>query len=99
VDLRAQTIITFEHLRRERLRASQFQRWCCMHWTIHSFASLPQTREALTTNPAIRLIETDHGGHCAFLPGLWGRGPTREALAEATLVRFLVAVAGAPHGS
>lgn len=28
---------------------------------------LPQTREALLQNPAVTLVETNHGGHCAFL--------------------------------
>jgi predicted alpha/beta-fold hydrolase len=28
---------------------------------------LPATRAALTANPQVRLIETQHGGHCAFL--------------------------------
>jgi uncharacterized protein len=28
---------------------------------------LPETRERLRSNPAVTLIETDHGGHCAFL--------------------------------
>jgi hypothetical protein len=28
---------------------------------------LPQTRAKLIANPAVRLVETRHGGHCAFL--------------------------------
>src|ERR1700742_2291304 len=28
---------------------------------------LPSTRDALLSNPRVRLIETAHGGHCAFL--------------------------------
>jgi predicted alpha/beta-fold hydrolase len=28
---------------------------------------LPSTRAALLGNPRVRLIETAHGGHCAFL--------------------------------
>ncbi|HXF14154.1 MAG TPA: hypothetical protein VN517_13440, partial [Terriglobales bacterium] len=28
---------------------------------------LPETRAKLTANPAVCLIETPHGGHCAFL--------------------------------
>ena len=28
---------------------------------------LPDTRKALLANPAVRLLETAHGGHCAFL--------------------------------
>jgi len=49
---------------------------------------LPETREALIGNPHVTLIETQHGGHCAFLAsesaavgdGRW---------AERTLLRFL----------
>ncbi|MGB6130771.1 MAG: alpha/beta fold hydrolase [Acidobacteriaceae bacterium] len=29
--------------------------------------TLPQTREALLANPHVTLVETPHGGHCAFL--------------------------------
>jgi len=28
---------------------------------------LPETRAKLLANPRVRLIETEHGGHCAFL--------------------------------
>jgi predicted alpha/beta-fold hydrolase len=70
---------------------------------------MPQTREALTLNPATTLVETAHGGHCAFL----ARKPASiKALsevqvatfedsrhwAEETLVRFLLAHAGHPRG-
>jgi uncharacterized protein len=47
---------------------------------------LPETREILRGNPHIRFIETQHGGHCAFLApavgydGYW---------AEKTLLEFL----------
>jgi hypothetical protein len=47
---------------------------------------LPETRTRLVNNPAIRLIETAHGGHCAFLAepnGYDGRW------AEKTTVEFL----------
>ena len=60
----------------------------------------PETREALIDNPAIRLIETDNGGHCAFLAKAPGTGIAKERhWAEATLVRFLLAVAGTASGS
>jgi len=60
----------------------------------------PKTREALIVNPAIRLIETDQGGHCAFLARGAGKGSGRERhWAEVTLVRFLLAVAGEARGS
>ncbi len=50
---------------------------------------LPPTRAALLENPRVRLIETAHGGHCAFLApavaydGYW---------AEKTLLGFLLSV-------
>ena len=53
---------------------------------------LPQTRAALLENPRVRLMETAHGGHCAFLAspvaydGYW---------AEKTLLGFLLSVAKA----
>ncbi len=50
---------------------------------------LPQTRTALLANPHVRLIETDHGGHCAFLE------PRTEASdgywAERILLQFILA--------
>jgi predicted alpha/beta-fold hydrolase len=70
---------------------------------------MPQTREALTLNPATTLIETAHGGHCAFL----AKKPTPTKTipevpvatfedsrhwAEETLVRFLLTHAGHPRG-
>lgn len=48
---------------------------------------LPSTREALAGNPRVNLIETTHGGHCAFLAprngydGYW---------AERTLLDFML---------
>jgi predicted alpha/beta-fold hydrolase len=51
---------------------------------------LPETRAKLIQNPAVRLIETHHGGHCAFLAeatnydGRW---------AEKTVVDFLATTA------
>jgi predicted alpha/beta-fold hydrolase len=50
---------------------------------------LPSTRAALLDNPRVRLFETAHGGHCAFLApafeydGYW---------AEKTLLDFLLSV-------
>ena len=57
---------------------------------------LPKTRAALLANPHIALVETRHGGHCAYLssdPGIeihW---------AEATVMRFLLQSAGEANGS
>jgi predicted alpha/beta-fold hydrolase len=57
---------------------------------------LPETRAKLLANPHITFVETRHGGHCAFL----SRDPGNEIhWAEATVIRFLQAVAVQPHGS
>jgi predicted alpha/beta-fold hydrolase len=68
---------------------------------------MPETRAALIENSNITLIETQHGGHCAFLSGK--SGPAESAnltigrhsrhWAEATLVRFLMATVGHANGS
>jgi predicted alpha/beta-fold hydrolase len=45
---------------------------------------LPPTRERLLANPHVTYIETDHGGHCAFLAepdGYDGRWAERQAIA------------------
>jgi len=56
---------------------------------------LPETRSRLLANPNISLIETDHGGHCAFL----SRDPGDDThWAEATLIRYLQSVTGFIHG-
>lgn len=57
---------------------------------------LPETRAALLANPHITLIETPHGGHCAYLSN--DRGEDIH-WAEATVVRYLMAQAGHPDGS
>lgn len=75
---------------------------------------LPETREALALNPAVSLVETAHGGHCAFLAQKTVRiaTPSNGAgskvqksrywnsrhWAEETLVRFLLAHAGHARG-
>jgi predicted alpha/beta-fold hydrolase len=61
----------------------------------------PETREALAQNSAVKLVETQHGGHCAFLAKRRG-GTAHEDprhWAEATLVRFLMATVGHGDGS
>ena len=56
---------------------------------------LPATRAKILANPSIRFVETRHGGHCAYL----GRDAGNEIhWAEATAVRFLLAVTGADDG-
>jgi uncharacterized protein len=59
------------------------------------------TREALQQNPSVTLIETAHGGHCAFLAKTSGRNSQPNGFdhnsrhwAEETLVQFLLATAG-----
>jgi predicted alpha/beta-fold hydrolase len=45
---------------------------------------LPETREKLLRNPHITWVETEHGGHCAFLAesnGYDGRWAERQAIA------------------
>lgn len=61
---------------------------------------LPETSAALIENPWVTFIETQHGGHCAFLAPATAAGDDGR-WAEATLLRFLVqdaAGAGARHG-
>ena len=56
---------------------------------------LPETRKAILDNSAIRLIETSHGGHCAFLaakPMTHGADEHSRHWAEHTAVRFLLAL-------
>jgi uncharacterized protein len=57
---------------------------------------LPPTRAALRANPYVDLVETTHGGHCAYLCG--DRGDDIH-WAEATVMRYLLHLAGPNHGS
>jgi predicted alpha/beta-fold hydrolase len=73
----------------------------------------PDTRKALVDNPNVQLIETDQGGHCAFLSSkgapdrsisaatstIGDIGRDSRHWAEAILVRFLMATVGHAHGS
>jgi hypothetical protein len=55
-----------------------------------------ETRRRLRANPYVTLVETRHGGHCAFL----SRAPGDEIhWAEAMVVRFLQAVSALADGS
>lgn len=57
---------------------------------------LPATRERLLGNPQVTFLETQHGGHCAFLAaGNDGDG----RWAEKTLLGFLLCATGAGSGS
>jgi predicted alpha/beta-fold hydrolase len=50
---------------------------------------LPSTRHALLNNPDVTLLETQHGGHCAFLaPATHETDDGRWA--EQTLLSFLL---------
>ena len=53
---------------------------------------LPETRARLLANPHITFVETDHGGHCAFLSQ--DRHP-QIFWAEVNLVQYLKSVTGA----
>ena len=66
----------------------------------------PSSRAALQTNTNTTLVETQHGGHCAFLQKtsktgeIFGHVPQNcRHWAEATLVRYLMATAGHGDGS
>ena len=57
---------------------------------------LPETRARLLANSHISFVETQHGGHCAFLSQ--DRGDEIH-WAEATLIRYLQSVLGTRIGS
>jgi len=57
---------------------------------------LPDTRAKLLANPHISLVETRHGGHCAYLSRDSGND---IHWAEATLIRFLLAATAEANGS
>ena len=57
---------------------------------------MPETHAAVLANPQITLVETSHGGHCAYLcpePG------DEIHWAESTVIRYLLRVAGGSNGS
>lgn len=59
---------------------------------------LPETREALLGNPRVTFLETEHGGHCAFLaPASAGRGD--RYWAETMLQGFLLHETGSGAAS
>jgi predicted alpha/beta-fold hydrolase len=55
-----------------------------------------ETRAKILANPHIQLVETLHGGHCAYLSSDAG---DEIHWAEATVMRYLLAVSGMAHGS
>lgn len=54
-----------------------------------------ETREKLVRNPQITLVETKHGGHCAFLAAASPAQHDDGYWAEKTLIHFLLDTAGA----
>jgi predicted alpha/beta-fold hydrolase len=66
-----------------------------------------ETRQTMQSSSAIELVETAHGGHCAFLASrakaIGDPGPERGLYhrhwAEVTLVRYLMATVGHAGGS
>jgi predicted alpha/beta-fold hydrolase len=55
------------------------------------------TRDTLRANPNVRLIESDHGGHCAFLSRTAGEAGPEDFdgyWAEHTLLQFLLTTVG-----
>jgi uncharacterized protein len=55
---------------------------------------LPETRAVLIENPHVTFIETEHGGHCAFLSQDAGDD---IHWAEGTVMRYLLSVSGEAH--
>jgi predicted alpha/beta-fold hydrolase len=55
-----------------------------------------ETRERLRANPQINLVETQHGGHCAYLCNDHG---DEIHWAEAVVIRYLLTAIGQPSGS
>jgi predicted alpha/beta-fold hydrolase len=55
----------------------------------------PETRVKILANPNISLVETAHGGHCAYLGTESG---DNIHWAESIIVRYLLHRGGTPHG-
>jgi predicted alpha/beta-fold hydrolase len=51
----------------------------------------PETHTTIAANPNITLLETEHGGHCAFLAPVIRANSDDGYWAETTLLRFLLA--------
>ena len=59
---------------------------------------LPETRAVIAANPHITLLETAHGGHCAFLATPEPANGNDGYWAEHTALRFVLSHAqGTPH--
>jgi len=57
---------------------------------------LPETRAKLQANPQVTFVETRHGGHCAYLSKDSGN---EIHWAEASVMRYLLAVTGQSNGN
>ena len=58
----------------------------------------PETRAIIESNPHITLLETEHGGHCAFLATPKPSNANDGYWAEYTALRFVLShVRGTPH--
>lgn len=58
--------------------------------------TLPETRSRIIANPHMKLVETEHGGHCAFLAAA---SPTDDGYwAESTLHGFLASISESYSG-
>jgi len=53
----------------------------------------PETRAALDANPYISLLQSQHGGHCAFLASPGHASGDDGYWAETTLLRFILTYA------
>ncbi len=66
---------------------------------------LPETRARLLANPHVKLVETSHGGHCAFIAaadgydGRWAEREVVEFVAQAGDPRLAIGDWPAPSGS
>ena len=56
----------------------------------------PDTRTKILANPNIHFVETEHGGHCAYLGSAVG---DEIHWAESAVVRYLLHSSGASNGS
>jgi predicted alpha/beta-fold hydrolase len=71
-----------------------------LHAMDDPFVRLTQeSRASIMRNPNITLVDTEHGGHCAFLATAVPTEHDDGYWAEATVLKFLKAVKSAPRGA
>ncbi len=84
----------YEQVRSSRFAAALDVPTLILHSADDPFIrTLPGTRDALLGNPEVLYVETQHGGHCAFLSQPGGQDDGRWA--EETIARWLVSGLGA----